>query len=583
MKRHLFKYARGYKLETVLTPTFTALEVLLEVLIPFITASIIDSVQAGDMMGIYKNGAIMLVLAFLSLVCGALAGKFAAGASSGFAANLRSAMYDNIQTFSFSNIDKFSTAGLVTRMTTDVTNMQMAFQMSLRIAVRAPLMLVCSMVMCFVINAELSMIFLVALVILGCALVFIMSRTFKLFEQVFRRYDALNASVQENVSGIRVVKAYVREEHEDEKFRHAAEELRRLFTKAEGILALNSPVMMFVVYGCIIALSWFGANMISVGGMTTGNLTSMFSYVMGVLMSLMMLSMVFVMITMSAASERRISEVLNEKPDLTEPDDPIMDIPDGSIDFDHVSFSYAHGDGEETLHDIDLHIKSGETIGIIGGTGSGKSSLVSLVSRLYDVNSGEVRVGGIDVRRYDIESLRDAVAVVLQKNVLFSGTILDNLRWGKEDATLEECKAVCKMACADEFIDAFPNGYDTWIEQGGTNVSGGQKQRLCIARALLKEPKILILDDSTSAVDTATDASIREAFATKIPGTTKLIIAQRITSVMDADRILVLDDGGVSGFDTHEKLLETNEIYRNIYETQTQGGGDFDEGKEGGN
>ncbi|HIW17277.1 MAG TPA: ABC transporter ATP-binding protein/permease, partial [Firmicutes bacterium] len=470
-----------------------------------------------------------------------------------------------------------------TRMTTDVTNMQMAFQMSLRIAVRAPLMLVCSMVMCFVINAELSMIFLVALVILGCALVFIMSRTFKLFEQVFRRYDALNASVQENVSGIRVVKAYVREEHEDEKFRHAAEELRRLFTKAEGILALNSPVMMFVVYGCIIALSWFGANMISVGGMTTGNLTSMFSYVMGVLMSLMMLSMVFVMITMSAASERRISEVLNEKPDLTEPDDPIMDIPDGSIDFDHVSFSYAHGDGEETLHDIDLHIKSGETIGIIGGTGSGKSSLVSLVSRLYDVDSGEVRVGGIDVRRYDIESLRDAVAVVLQKNVLFSGTILDNLRWGKEDATLEECKAVCKMACADEFIDAFPNGYDTWIEQGGTNVSGGQKQRLCIARALLKEPKILILDDSTSAVDTATDASIREAFATKIPGTTKLIIAQRITSVMDADRILVLDDGGVSGFDTHEKLLETNEIYRNIYETQTQGGGDFDEGKEGGN
>ena len=583
MIRTLASKIGQYKRETILTPVFTGLEVLLEVLIPFIIAFVIDSVEAGDLRGVYINGVIMLILAMLSLICGALAGKYAAAASSGFAANLRDAMYENIQTFSFSNIDKFSTAGLVTRMTTDVTNVQNAFQMMLRIAVRSPLMLVCSMAMCFFINAQLSCIFLGAIVVLGVALAVIMASTFKIFDLVFRRYDDLNASVQENVSAIRVVKAYVRERHEDDKFRRAAGELSRLFIKAESILAFNSPVMMFVVYSCIIGISWFGANIISVGGMTTGNLTSMFSYVMGILMSLMMLSMIFVMLTMSAASARRIAEVLNERPDLAEPENAVFDIPDGSIDFDHVGFSYGHGDGEETLHDIDLHIASGETIGIIGGTGCGKSSLVSLISRLYDVTDGAVRVGGRDVREYDMEALRNAVSVVLQKNVLFSGSILENLRWGNENATEEECREACRLACADEFIERFPDGYNTWIEQGGANVSGGQKQRLCIARALLKKPKILILDDSTSAVDTATDARIRSAFAERIPGTTKLIIAQRISSVKDADRILVLDDGRVSGFDTHERLMETNEIYRDICEAQMSGGGDFDEGKEGEN
>ena len=578
MIKTLLAQVKEYRNVSLITPVFTALEVVMEVLIPFVTASIIDKgIEAGDIGQIYFYGGIMLVIAFLSLFFGVMAGRTASKASSGFAANLRDGMYENIQKFSFSNIDKFSTAGLVTRMTTDVTNIQMAYQMCMRIAVRAPLMFISSMVMCMFINVKLSMIFLVAILVLAAALFLIMSHATKTFSKVFRKYDDLNASVQEIVSGIRVVKAFVREDYEKEKFSKAAENLYRLFVKAEGLLTLNSPVMMLVVYGCMISLSWFGARFIVAGSLTTGELTSMFSYVMSMLMSLMMLSMVFVMITMSAASGQRIAEVLEEKPDLVNPEGAIHEAADGSIDFNHVDFSYKHGSGEDTLHDIDLHIRSGETIGIIGGTGSGKSSLVNLISRLYDVDRGSVLVGGRDVRAYDMEALRNQVAVVLQKNVLFSGTILDNLRWGKEDATLEECKEACEQACADEFIKRFPDGYDTWIEQGGSNVSGGQKQRLCIARALLKKPKILILDDSTSAVDTATDAKIRQAFAKKIPGTTKLIIAQRISSVQDADRILVLDGGRVNGFDTHERLLKTNEIYRDIYETQTQGGGDFDE------
>ena len=470
-------------------------------------------------------------------------------------------------------------------MTTDVTNVQNAYQMILRIAVRAPLMLVCSMAMCFFISAKLSAIFLVAIVILAAGLIFIMSRTIPIFNEVFRKYDDLNASVQENVSAIRVVKAFVRENYENKKFGKAAETLYKLFVKAESHLAFNNPMMMLVVYGCILSISWFGAHLIVAGSLSTGNLTSLFSYVMSVLMSLMMLSMIFVMVTMSAASARRIAEVLEEVPDMDDPAQSEQTVADGSIDFNHVDFSYKHGSGEKTLQDIDLHIHSGETIGIIGGTGCGKSSLVSLISRLYDVDSGSVWVGGKDVRCYDMEALRNQVAVVLQKNVLFSGTILDNLRWGKEDATEEECAEACRQACADEFIERFPDGYNTWIEQGGSNVSGGQKQRLCIARALLKKPKVLILDDSTSAVDTATDAKIREAFAKKIPGTTKLIVAQRISSVQGTDRILVLDNGKVNGFDTHENLLKTNRIYREIYEAQTQGGGDFDqpapEGKDG--
>ncbi len=578
MIKTLFRYIGEYKKASLLAPLFTSLEVLMEVLIPFVTASIIDQgIEAGNIHNVYLYGGIMLVMAFFSLAFGVLAGKYAARASSGFACNLREGIYENVQTFSFSNIDKYSTAGLVTRMTTDVTNVQNSCQMILRIAVRAPLMLICSMVMCFFISVKLSLIFLIAIVILSAALLLIMTKTTKIFNQVFRQYDDLNASMQENVSAIRVVKAYVREDYENSKFRKAVEKLYGLFVKAEGNLAWNNPVMMLVVYGCIIALSWFGAQFIVAGNLTTGELTSMFSYVMSVLMSLMMLSMIFVMITMSAASGRRIAEVLEEKADLVNPQEPERTIPDGRIDFHHVSFSYKHGSGEETLHDIDLHIRSGETIGIIGGTGSGKSSLVSLVSRLYDVDQGSVCVGGKDVRTYDMEVLRNQVAVVLQKNVLFSGTILDNLRWGKEDATIEECREACRQACADEFIERFPDQYNTWIEQGGSNVSGGQKQRLCIARALLKKPKILILDDSTSAVDTATDAKIRKAFANKIPGTTKLIIAQRISSVQDADRILVLDNGCVNGFDTHENLLKDNRIYQEIYEAQTKGGGDFDQ------
>lgn len=567
-----------YKKVTLLTPLFTALEVLMEVLIPFITALIIDrGIAQGDIRQIYFYGALMLVIAFFSLTFGVLAGKYAAAASAGFACNLREGMYENIQTFSFSNIDKFSTAGLVTRMTTDVTNLQNAFQMVLRISVRAPLMLISSLVMCLFINMKLSLIFVMALVVLAAGLITIMLKAMKLFNQVFRKYDDLNASVQENVSAIRVVKAFVREDYENSKFMKAAETLYSLFVKAEGLLAFNNPVMMLVVYGCILSLSWFGARFIVAGSLTTGELTSMFSYVMSMLMSLMMLSMIFVMLTMSAASGRRIAEVLQEEADLKNPSEPLTEIPDGSIVFDHVNFSYKQGSGENTLHDIDLRIKSGETIGVIGGTGCGKSSLVNLISRLYDVDAGAVYVGGKDVRSYDMEALRNQVAVVLQKNVLFSGSILDNLRWGKEDATEEACIEACKQACADEFIERLSKKYDTWIEQGGSNVSGGQRQRLCIARALLKKPKVLILDDSTSAVDTATDAKIREAFARKIPGTTKLIIAQRISSVEDADRILVMDDGQIHGFDTHENLLKTNDIYQEIYETQVKGGGDFDQ------
>lgn len=578
MIKVLLKQVGEYKKDSLLTPLFTALEVLMEVLIPFITAAIIDKgIEARDMKRVLCYGVLMLVMAFFSLLFGILAGKYAAVASSGFACNLRDKMYENIQTFSFSNIDKYSTAGLVTRMTTDVTNLQNAYQMILRIAVRAPLMLILSMVMCFLIHRKLSLVFLAAIFFLAAVLAVIMRKTSRVFDQVFQKYDALNASVQENVTGIRVVKAFVREGYENEKFAKAAEHLYRLFVKAEGLLAFNNPAMMLVVYGCIIALSWFGAKYIVIGDLTTGNLTSLFSYVMSAMMSLMMLSMIFVMVTMSTASARRIAEILTETADMTNPEKPVEEIADGSIDFHHVNFSYKNGSGEATLKDIDFHIQAGETIGIIGGTGCGKSSLVNLISRLYDVKEGAVYVGGTDVRMYDMEALRNQVAVVLQKNVLFFGTILDNLRWGKETATLEECQEACRQACADEFIDRFPKGYDTWIEQGGSNVSGGQKQRLCIARALLKKPKVLILDDSTSAVDTATDSKIRQAFSTKIPGTTKLIIAQRISSVQDADRILVLEDGRISGFDTHERLLETNPIYQEIYDTQMHGSGDFDQ------
>ena len=578
MIRTFARYIGQYKRDAILTPLCTALEVLMEILIPFVTASIIDEgIQAGDMGKVWLYGGLMLALAFLSLFFGAMAGKLGASASSGFAANLRQGMFENIQRYSFSNIDKFSTASLVTRMTTDVTNTQMAFQMCLRIAVRAPLMLLCSMAMCFVISPRLSLVFLAALVVLGVALFGVMGLTLPIFQQVFRRYDDLNASVQENVSGIRTVKAFVREKFENEKFKSAAENLYKLYVKAESILAVNNPVMMLVIYGCILAISWFGARFIVGGTMTTGNLTSLFSYVISMLMSLMMLSMIFVMVAMSMASFRRIMEVLRERPDLVNPLQALTQIADGSIDFDHVYFTYQPGSESYALSDIDLHIKAGETIGIIGGTGCGKSSLVNLISRMYDVSQGAVKVGGKDVRSYDLETLRDNVAVVLQKNVLFSGTILENLRWGKADAALEECEEACRLACADEFIQRFPQKYDTWIDQGGLNVSGGQRQRLCIARALLKSPKVLILDDSTSAVDTATDRKIREAFARHIPGTTKLIISQRVSSIQDADRILVLENGKIAGFGTHEELLEQNKIYREIVEAQTQAGGDFDQ------
>lgn len=581
MIKTLAKCIGKYKKESIITPIFTAVEVFLEILIPFITASIIDKgIQAGDMRKVGIYGGIMLIIAFLSLFCGIQAGRYAAAASTGFACNLREKMYENIQTFSFSNIDKFSTAGLVTRMTTDVTNVQNAYQMIIRIAVRAPLMMICSITMCVIISPRLSIIFLVALIFLGFVLFFIIYKVTPVFTSGFEKYDELNASVQENISGIRVVKAFVREEHENKKFNKAADNLYKTFVKAESFLAFNNPTMMLVVYGCIVALSWFASHFIVSGSITTGNLTSMFSYVMSMLMALMMLSMIFVMVSMSAASARRISEVLNEKADLANPEKPYEEVEDGRIDFNHVNFSYRKNSTEDTLHDIDIHINAGETIGIIGGTGCGKSSFVSLISRLYDVTEGSVCVGGKDVRIYDMDVLRNQVAVVLQKNVLFSGTILDNLRWGDDNASYEDCVEACKQACADEFIERMPKKYDTWIEQGGTNVSGGQRQRLCIARALLKKPKVLILDDSTSAVDTATDAKIKQAFAQKIPGTTKIIVSQRISSIQDADRIIVLEDGKVSGFDTHKNLMENNKVYREICEVQMQGGGDFDESAE---
>lgn len=581
MIKTLAKCMGKYKKESIITPIFTAVEVFLEILIPFITASIIDKgIQAGDMRKVGIYGGIMFIIAFLSLFCGIQAGKYGAAASTGFACNLREKMYENIQTFSFSNIDKFSTAGLVTRMTTDVTNVQNAYQMIIRSVVRAPLMMICSITMCVIISPRLSIIFLVALIFLGFVLFFIIYKVTPVFTSGFEKYDELNASVQENISGIRVVKAFVREEHENKKFNKAADNLYKTFVKAESFLAFNNPTMMLVVYGCIVALSWFASHFIVSGSITTGNLTSMFSYVMNMLMALMILSMIFVMVSMSAASARRISEVLNEKADLANPEKPYEEVEDGRIDFNHVNFSYRKNSTEDTLHDIDIHINAGETIGIIGGTGCGKSSFVSLISRLYDVTEGSVCVGGKDVRTYDMDALRNQVAVVLQKNVLFSGTILDNLRWGDDNASYEDCVEACKQACADEFIERMPKKYDTWIEQGGTNVSGGQRQRLCIARALLKKPKVLILDDSTSAVDTATDAKIKQAFAQKIPGTTKLIVSQRISSIQDADRIIVLEDGKVSGFDTHENLMENNKVYREICEVQMQGGGDFDESAE---
>ncbi len=570
-----------YKKATILTPIFTSLEVLMEVMIPFITASLIDKgISSGNMNEVIKYGVIMLVLAFASLFCGVMSGKYAAEASTGFAANVRERMYKKIQTYSFSNIDKFSTAGLVTRLTTDVTNLQNAFMMIIRIAIRPPLMLGLSVVMCVLISPSLSLIFLVAVVFLALVIGFCLPKVNTIFTDTFNKYDDLNAEVQENVSGIRVVKAYVREEHEKEKFSKAAHNLRKLFEKAEGMLAIVNPVMNLAVYGCIVALSWFGAHQIVGGSLTTGELTSMFSYVMSILMSLMMLSMTIVMITMSIASAKRIAAVINEEPDIQNCDAPIEEVKNGSIDFNHVNFAYTSGNGEDVLQDIDLHIHSGETIGIIGGTGSGKSTLVSLISRLYDVTDGSVEVGGIDVKKYDIPTLRNAVSVVLQKNVLFSGTVLDNLRWGNENASEEECWKACELACADEFLKKMPDGLMSRVEQSGNNFSGGQKQRLCIARALLKEPKILILDDSTSAVDTATDAKIQAAFHKQIPDTTKILISQRISSVKNADRIIVIDDGKISGFDTHDNLIQNNTIYREIEEAQNKAGGDFDKPQE---
>ena len=568
-----------YKKDALLCVGLTTLEVIMEILLPFVTAIIIDrGLEVSNLSVVYRYGALMVLMAFLSLCFGAMAGRNAASASAGLGANLREAIYANIQTFSFSNIDKFSVPGLVTRMTTDITNVQQAFMMVIRIAVRSPLSLIFSFAMCMYINVELSLTFLIALAFLVVVIGAIMVVTLRIFSQVFRKYDDLNASVQENVSAIRVVKAFVRERFEDKKFSRASRNLYDLSVKAEGLLAFNGPAMMIAVYFCIVMVSWLGAHFIVVDGtLAAADLTSLYSYIMSLLMSLMMLSMVVVMISMSMASIRRIREVLDETPDLHDPEHPVMEVKDGSIDFNHVSFSYKHGSGKDALTDIDLHIKSGETIGVIGGTGSGKSSLVNLICRLYDVDEGCVKVGGLDVREYDMEALRNQVSVVLQKNTLFSGTILDNLRWGNPEATDEECMEACKAACADEFIDRFPDGYHTRIERGGNNVSGGQKQRLCIARALLKKPKVLILDDSTSAVDTATDAKIRKAFAEKIPGTTKIIIAQRVSSVEGADRILVLDNGRVNAFDTHDNLLKTNAIYQEIYESQIKGGGDFDQ------
>lgn len=578
MLKTLGAQIKEFKRASLVTPVFMIAEVVMEMIIPLLMASIIDDgVNKGDMRHIYLVGGLMILTALLSLSFGIGGGVFGAKASTGFARNLRKAMYDNIQTFSFANIDKFSTSGLVTRLTTDVTNIQNAYQMILRMAMRAPFSLVIAMCMSFYISPRLASVYLVAVLILGGILVVIVSKAMKYFTQAFPKYDDLNESVQENVSAIRVVKAYVREDYENKKFKKASENIYKIFCKAEGIVAWNAPVMTFTIYACIILISWMGAHMVVQEELTTGQLMSLLTYCMNILMNLMMLSMIFVMMTMSAASARRICEVLTEKPDLADPEDPVYDVKDGSIQFDHVSFSYKKGAGDPVLKNINLDIKSGETIGIIGGTGSAKSSLVNLISRLYDVTEGRLLVGGVDVRRYHMESLRNQVAVVLQNNVLFSGTILENLRWGDKEATEEECKHACELACADEFIRKMPEGYNTYIEQGGTNVSGGQKQRLCIARALLKKPRILILDDSTSAVDTATDAKIRKAFAEEIPGTTKLIIAQRVSSVEHADRIIVMNEGQINGFGTHEELLAENEIYRDVYESQTGGSGDFDE------
>lgn len=570
-----------YKTAALLTPVWTTAEVIMGVLIPYVTASLIDKgISAGNMPEVYRYGGLMLLMAFFSTLFGILAARFAAYSSTGLAANLREAMYTNIQRFSFSDIDKYSTAGLVTRMTTDVSNIQGAFQMLLRISFRAPLNLIFSLFMCFFINGRLSVIFLIAMLILSTCLFLLIKRASKLFVKIFEKYDGLNGVIQENISGIRVVKAFVREDHELSKFDKAALSLYNLNVKAESLMALNHPVMNLVVYGCIIALSWFGAHYIVGGTLTTGQLTSLFAYIMTLMTSLMMLSMIFVQLTQSAASGKRVADVINEEPDMYDPENPVKEVKDGSIDFKDVYFAYTKG-GDYALEDIDFHINAGETIGVIGGTGSGKSSLVFLISRLYDVSSGSVKVGGIDVREYGMEALRNQVAVVLQKSTLFSGTVLDNLRWGREDATLEECEEACRQACADEFISQMPDGYNTYIEQGGTNVSGGQRQRLCIARALLKRPKVLILDDSTSAVDTATDSHIRQAISGKIEGLTKIIISQRILSIKDADRIIVMDDGRVVAFDTHENLLNTCEIYKDIHEMQTSGGeADFDEKKE---
>lgn len=581
MIKKLMSYIGEFKRDTILSPIFVTLEVFLEVLLPTLMALVIDNgVETGDMNYVMKIGLIMLVVAMLSLAAGTLSGVFAAKASMGFGRNLRRGMFDNIQDFAFRNIDHFSTAGLVTRMTTDVTNVQNAYQMLVRMFVRAPIMMISALIMCVKINARISLVFLAALVFLGLVLSFVIRRAFPLFNEMFRGYDSLNASVQENLTGIRVVKAYVREDHENDKFCKATDRLKNLSVHAEKLVIMNQPVMQLTVYTCILLISWIGAKMIVVNGtMTTGELMSLFTYTMQILMSLMMMSMVFVMVTMASSSAKRIAEVLDEKSTLHNPENPVYQVEDGSIEFDHVNFAYSENETKEereekcVLADINFQIHSGETIGIIGGTGSSKSTLVQLIPRLYDVLDGSVRVGGRDVREYDIETLRNEVSMVLQKNVLFSGTILDNLRWGNKEATEEECRHACELAQASEFIDKMPDGYETFIEQGGSNVSGGQKQRLCIARALLKKPKILILDDSTSAVDTKTDALIRKAFREEIPATTKIIIAQRISSIEDADRILVLDQGRISGMGTHEELLETNEIYRDIYRLQQKGAG----------
>mgnify|MGYP000329731392 FL=1 len=581
MIKKLASHLGEYRRAAILTPMFSALEAVMDILLPTIMAFIIDlGIEKGDMIAIVKYGLLTFAVAAIALLLGILAGKYAAEASTGFAGNLRDAMYENIQHYSFSNIDKFSTAGLVTRMTTDVTNLQNAFQMMERMCVRAPVHLVFALIMAFGIGGPLALIFVVAVAFLLAVLASIMVPTFKIFDRVFKNYDNLNASVQENVSAIRVVKSFVREGFENEKYTKACEGLYQQFVNAESRLSFNSPAMLTAIYGCNIALSWFGAKYILHGALTTGQLNALFGYIMNILMALMMLSMAFVMISMSAASAKRIVEVLDETTDLPPAKAPVQEVKDGSIRFDHVTFKYKHGSGQPVLNDITFDIKPGETLGIIGGTGSAKSSLVQLIPRLYDAETGTVSVGGVDVRDYNLDVLRHEVSMVLQKNVLFSGTILDNLRWGNENASEEECIRVAKLACADEFIERFPDKYNTWIEQGGSNVSGGQKQRLTIARALLRKPKVLILDDSTSAVDTATDAKIRKAFREEIPGTTEIIIAQRISSVQDADRILVLDNGQINGLGTHEELLKNNAIYQEVYNSQTQGGGDFD--KQGG-